>query len=101
VHQTSTPLRTLFTALLAVAAAGSAWAADPPPTIAAGGAKTTPQTIVVVHAGRLLDHPGRAPRGPSTIVIRDGRIGEVLDGFIDVPGSLRVVDQRSRFVLPG
>ena len=55
----------------------------------------------MVHAGRLLDHPGKAPRGPSTIVIRDGRISDVLDGFIDVPGSQRVVDQRSRFVLPG
>jgi hypothetical protein len=35
------------------------------------------QNIVVVHAGRLLDRPGRSPRGPSTIVIRDGRISEV------------------------
>lgn len=99
-HHTPTPLRTLFISLIAAAAAGPVWAADPPPN-AAAGAKTTPQTIVVVHAGRLLDHPGRAPRGPSTIVIRDGRIGEVLDGFIDVPGSQRIVDQRTRFVLPG
>jgi imidazolonepropionase-like amidohydrolase len=34
-------------------------------------------------------------------VIRDGRIGEVLDGYVDVPGSVRVIDQRTRFVLPG
>ena len=101
VHHTSTPLRALFATLIAAAAAGSVWAADPPPTNAARGAKTTPQTIVVVHAGRLLDHPGKAPRGPSTIVIRDGRISEVRDGFIDVPGSQRVIDQRTRFVLPG
>ncbi len=76
-HHTSIPLRTLFTTLVAAVAAGSVWAADPPPMNAAGGAKTTPQAIVVVHAGRLLDHPGKAPRGPSTIVIRDGRISEV------------------------
>jgi hypothetical protein len=29
--------------------------------------------IVVVQAGRLPDRPGREPRGPSTIVIRNGR----------------------------
>jgi imidazolonepropionase-like amidohydrolase len=49
----------------------------------------------------LLDRPGKTPRGPSTIVIRDGRVSEVLDGFVDVPGSQQVIDQRTRFVLPG
>ena len=34
-------------------------------------------------------------------MIRDGRISEVRDGFVDVPGSQLVVDQRTRFVLPG
>ncbi|WP_218151403.1 amidohydrolase family protein [Brevundimonas viscosa] len=59
--------------------------------------------MTVLHAGRLLDRPGRAPRGPSTVIIRDGRIVEVRDGFVDAsawPGA-RVVDQRDRFVLPG
>jgi imidazolonepropionase-like amidohydrolase len=69
----------------------------------AAGAEGMPalSPAIVVHAGRLLDRPGRAPRGPSTIVIRDGRVSEVLDGFVQVPGSLRVIDQRARFVLPG
>jgi imidazolonepropionase-like amidohydrolase len=100
VRHTSTLLRALFAPLVAAAAVASVWAADPPPT-ATQGAKTTPQAIVVVHAGRLLDRPGKPPRGPSTIVIRDGRISEVRDGFVDVPGSQFVVDQRTRFVLPG
>jgi imidazolonepropionase-like amidohydrolase len=34
-------------------------------------------------------------------VIRDGRVSEVRDGFVDVPGAARVIDQRQRFVLPG
>lgn len=34
-------------------------------------------------------------------MIRDGRVSEVRDGFVDVPGSQRVIDQRARFVLPG
>jgi imidazolonepropionase-like amidohydrolase len=87
---------------LAVTAAGIAQAADPAPVApVAQGEAQVPQRIVVVHAGRLLDRPGRAPRGPSTVVIRDGRVSEVRDGFVDVPGSQRVIDQRTRFVLPG
>jgi imidazolonepropionase-like amidohydrolase len=85
--------------LAAIAAAPATYAADPAP-IAQGQAQA-PQRIVVVHAGRMLDRPGKAPRGPSTIVIRDGRVSEVLDGFVDVPGSSQVIDQRTRFVLPG
>jgi len=62
-------------------------------------------TDVVVHAGRLLDRPGQAPRGASTLLIRDGHVAEVRDGHVD-PASLgvpeaRVLDLRSRFVLPG
>lgn len=87
-----------FVLAICLVAAGAAPAADPAPAPVAAAAT---QDIVVVHAGRLLDHPGRAPRGPSTIVIRDGRISEVRDGFVDVPGSQRVIDQRTRFVLPG
>ena len=75
-------------------------AAGPAPP-GAGTALPAPPNVVVVHAGRLLDRPGRAPRGACTIVIRDGRISEVRDGFVDVPGAQRVVDQRGRFVLPG
>ncbi len=58
---------------------------------------------VLIQAGRLLDRPGQAPRGPSTVVIRDGVIAEVRDGFVGsdaVPGA-RVIDLRDRFVLPG
>jgi len=87
-----------FVLAICLVAAAAARAAEP---AAVPGAVAVPQDIVVVHAGRLLDRPGRAPRGPSTIVIRDGRISEIRDGFIDVPGSQRVIDQRTRFVLPG
>lgn len=65
-------------------------------------APTTGETVLV-QAGRLLDRPGRAARGPSTVVIRDGRVVEIRDGFVGadaVPGA-RVVDLRDQFVLPG
>lgn len=89
--------------LLAVFGFGVALAQSPPVDRppASGTVFATRPDVVVVHAGRLLDRPGRAPRGPSTVVIRDGRISEIRDGFVDVPGARRVYDQRSRFVLPG
>jgi imidazolonepropionase-like amidohydrolase len=66
-------------------------------------AQTSTGEIVLVQAGRLLDRPGQAPRGPSTIVIRDGLIAEVRDGFVgaDAVAGARVIDLRNRFVLPG
>lgn len=30
--------------------------------------------VTVVHAGRLLDHAERLPRGPSALIIRDGHV---------------------------
>ena len=57
-------------------------------------------TYLAVQAGRLLDRPGQAPRGPSTVLIRNGRVEGVRDGFV-APDGARVVDLRDRFVLPG
>jgi imidazolonepropionase-like amidohydrolase len=59
------------------------------------------QSITVIHAGRLLDRPGQAPRGPSTILVRDGRIAEVRDGHRPAPAGATLIDLRDRFVLPG
>ncbi|WP_372707041.1 amidohydrolase family protein [Brevundimonas sp.] len=62
-----------------------------------------PGPVTLIQAGRLLDRPGQAPRGPSTVVVRDGLIVEIRDGFVDAsafPGAT-VIDQRDRFVLPG
>lgn len=57
--------------------------------------------VTLIHAGRLLDRPGQAPRGPSTIVIRDGRIAEVRDGIVPASQGEKVVDLGDAFVLPG
>ncbi|MGH7019941.1 MAG: hypothetical protein ACREEY_08680, partial [Brevundimonas sp.] len=44
------------------------------PAAAQTSAQTAPEAgaVTLIQAGRLLDHPGRAPRGPSTVVVRDG-----------------------------
>ena len=54
-----------------------------------------------IHAGRLLADPAQAPRGPSTIIIRDGKVAEVRDGFAVPEGGARVIDLKTQFVLPG
>ena len=67
------------------------------------GAAAEPSAVqpTVIHAGRLLDRPGHAPRGPSTIVIRDGRIESVTDGIADAADGAAIIDLSDHFVLPG
>src|SRR5687768_9825139 len=54
-----------------------------------------------IHAGRLMAVPGKAVRGPSTIVVDNGRIVEVRDGFAEPPATAHLVDLRDKYVLPG
>ena len=63
--------------------------------------------MIIVHAGTLLAHPGKAPAEQQSIVISSGTILEIRDGFItanDVAGdesSVEIVDLSDKFVLPG
>ena len=57
--------------------------------------------VVVVQAARVLAEPGKAPRGPTSIVIENGRITALLDGRQAGPVGARVIDLGERFVLPG
>jgi imidazolonepropionase-like amidohydrolase len=57
--------------------------------------------VTVIHAGALLDRPGRQPRRNASIVVRGARIERVEDGFVPVPAGTRLIDLRDRFVLPG
>jgi imidazolonepropionase-like amidohydrolase len=66
-------------------------------------AQAEQNSLVIVHAGRLLDRPGQAPRGASTVVIRNGKVEAVHEGFADAakhPGA-KIIDLREKFVLPG
>jgi imidazolonepropionase-like amidohydrolase len=50
----------------------------------------------------VLDRPGQAPRGASTIIIRDGKVAEIRKGHVtDGFDAAQVIDLRDRFVLPG
>ena len=73
------------------------------PVMAQSATPAADGPVTLIHAGRLLDRPGQAPRGPSTVIVRDGLIAEVRDGFAEAsafPGAT-VIDQRDRFVMPG
>ena len=65
----------------------------------AAGAEAAP---TYVHAGRLIAVPGQAVRGPSTIIVDNGRIIEVRDGIVapTEPGA-SIVDLKDKTVLPG
>ncbi|MFC0632559.1 metal-dependent hydrolase family protein [Brevundimonas balnearis] len=54
-----------------------------------------------VYAGRLLADPqSGVVQRDKTLVIRNGRVAEIRDGFVSDPGG-RVVDLSQSFVLPG
>jgi len=90
-------LRTAATTL-AILLATPALAQAPQP--AAPPAKRAPQ-VTYIHAGQLLADPDKPPRGRSTIVVRDGKIAEIRDGFVQPPEGTMTVDLSERFVLPG
>ncbi|MFM5924289.1 MAG: amidohydrolase family protein [Novosphingobium sp.] len=58
-------------------------------------------TQVWIHAGRVIAVPGQTPRGPTTIVVQDGRIAALHDGFLPAPAGARTIDLKDRTVLPG
>lgn len=63
-------------------------------------AATAPR-ISYIHAGTLIDRPGQRPRGASTIVVRDGKIVEIRDGFAVPQAGVELIDLKDRTVLPG
>lgn len=79
----------VFVALGAVLLASTSLAAQPA------------DVVTVIHAGKLLDKPGSAPRGPSTVIIRNGKISEILSGYQPGPADAAFIDLKDKFVLPG
>ena len=67
--------------------------------LAAAGAEAA---ATYIHAGRLIAVPGQAVRGPSTIVVDNGRIISVQDGHVaPIEAGAELVDLRDKTVLPG
>ncbi|MGN5894600.1 hypothetical protein ACP6J5_13335, partial [Staphylococcus simulans] len=57
--------------------------------------------VSYIQAGALLDRPGSAPRGNSTIIVRDGKVAELRNGFVAPEAGATLIDLRNAFVLPG
>lgn len=58
----------------------------------------------VIHAGTLLNDPGKPPLSEQSVIIRNNIIQEVRAGYIDpkaIDANAEVIDLRNRFVLPG
>ena len=58
----------------------------------------------ILHIGSLLAVPGNAAKTKQTVVIAEGVITQVLDGYQDPASfgeSVEVIDLKDRFVMPG
>ncbi len=72
--------------------------------MAAGSSAALAADIKVIHAGELLAVPGSTPKSEQTVVIEDGRITAVMDGYRN-PGEFgedaQAIDLKDKFVMPG
>lgn len=61
----------------------------------------------IIHAGQLLAVPGKAPLENASVVIHDGVITEVIEGFVSSDQvetdneAVKIIDLSKQFVLPG
>lgn len=81
-------MKTLLAALLLAAAA---------PALA----ESAPTRVTYIHAGTLLARPGEPARRQVTVIVRDGKIAEVREGFAAPEKGATLVDLKDKFVLPG
>lgn len=62
-------------------------------------------TTRILHCGSLLVDAAQAPRESVSLVVQDGRVVEIVEGFVTtvdgVESEPELVDLRDRFVLPG
>ncbi|PLR27742.1 Xaa-Pro dipeptidase [Caulobacter zeae] len=87
-------IRFLAAAALGVAAAALSFAAAQAANGAAG-------PLTFVQAGKLLADPAAGKvETAKTVVLQDGKVVRIADGYVSEPGGV-VVDLKDRFVLPG
>ncbi len=86
----------ILLAALAATVAMPALAQTAPATTAAPA-----QKITYIHAGAVLTRVGEAPKANSTIIVRDGKVAEIRDGYATPEPGAKLVDLKDKFVLPG
>jgi imidazolonepropionase-like amidohydrolase len=55
----------------------------------------------LIHAGRLIDGRADETRTEVSVVVVDGRISEIADGYIELDDADRVLDLREHTLMPG
>jgi len=63
-------------------------------------ATTANAETYAVQAGRLIVDAAQPPRGNATVIVENGRVARIEEGFT-APAGATIVDQRSRTVMPG
>ncbi len=88
-------MRTAIAALAALSFPALSFAA-----LMAAPASAAPASAIVIQADRVLAEPGKAPLGPTSILIENGRIAALLPGR-QAPAGAKIIDLGTRFILPG
>jgi imidazolonepropionase-like amidohydrolase len=73
---------------------------------AAATAAPAPAAPTIIHAGELLETPGKPPLEHASLVIVDGKVKAVIAGFVEpqavgLPAGAKVIDLSTMFVMPG
>lgn len=58
------------------------------------------EDFTLIHAGKVLAVPGKAPKSEQTIIIHDGKIVGIEAGYID-DDEATIIDGKDMFFLPG
>ncbi len=71
--------------------------------VGAAHAQTQPAAspATFIHVGRLIAEPGTAPTTAKTLIVRDGKIEAIRDGYVAPAAGAKLVDLKAKTVLPG
>ncbi len=58
-------------------------------------------TRTVIHAGKLMAEPGKPVRGATTIIVENGKVVTILDGYQPADAGAVLIDLKDKYVLPG
>jgi len=60
----------------------------------------THKDFTLIHAGTVLAFPGTSPKSKQTIIVHDGKIVGIEDGYVD-DDEATIIDGKDMFFLPG
>ncbi|OYU75274.1 MAG: hypothetical protein CFE32_14930, partial [Alphaproteobacteria bacterium PA3] len=70
--------------------------------VGAARAQTAPAAspATYIHVGRLIAEPGAAPTTAKTLIVRDGKIEVIRDGYVAPVAGAKLVDLKAKTVMP-